>query len=419
MDIKKRVKKIPETPGVYLFLGYDGEVLYIGKAANLRKRVTSYFHNNYHLPKTRMLVSQIKDFEYIITSTSAEALIYEARLIKEKNPKYNIELKDDKSYPFLKFTVKEKFPRLFITREKIKDGSIYYGPYTNVGLLKKALSMIRAMFLLRACKTLPKSACLKAQIKKCAAPCDGSINEKEYRKIVAEVKYFLEGKKKDLIRHLRDRMSASAKRMDYENAVISRDKIDALGAMWMGRIPPPPLNREISSLKSVLGLKVLPTCIEAFDISNTQGKEAVGSVISFFSGRPQKDEYRRFRIKTVMDINDYAMLREVIRRRYARILAEKKKMPNLIVIDGGRGHLGVARDELNKQGLFTVPIIGIAKEAERVYTENSSRPLMLTTRDPALKLIMKLRDEAHRFAISYHKFLRRKRVLGRDKKYKK
>jgi excinuclease ABC subunit C len=416
MDIKKRLKKIPASPGVYLFLGKKRRVLYIGKASNLKKRITSYFRKAYRPPKTEALVSRIRDLDYIPTSSATEALIYEAGLIKQKRPKYNIDLKDDKSYPFLELTVTEKFPRLFITRKKKKDSSsLYYGPYTDVKLLRKALSIIRGIFPLRPCKKMPKKPCLKAHIRQCVSPCDGSISEREYRKIVSEVKLFLEGKRKDLMRKLSDRMKAASKNLDYEKAVALRDKIEALSAMWKGRKPPPPLNKEITYLKDVLGLKALPGRIEAFDISNISGKEAVGSMVTFFSGRPQKDEYRRFRIKNVKGIDDYASLREVIRRRYTRLLKEQSKLPDLILIDGGRGHLGVARDELDKIGPLKIPVISIAKEKEFIYVEGKAKPLDLARSSPALKLIMRIRDEAHRFAISYHKLLRGKKLFSYKK----
>ena len=412
MDIKKKLKKLPASPGVYLFLGEGKKPLYIGKATNLKRRVSSYFQSNYKPPRTRALVSQIKDLDYIMTASSAEALIYEANLIKEKKPKYNVDLKDDKSYPFLRLTVKEKFPRLFITRKKIPDGSVYYGPYTNVKLLRKALSVIRGIFLLRPCVNLPKKACLKAHIKQCLAPCDGTISEAEYKNVVSEVRLFLEGRKDDLLKRLSCDMRKASKNLDYEKALALRDKIEALSAMWKGRKSPPPLNKEINNLRDALGLRVIPARIEAFDISNIHGLLAVGSMVSFFSGKPQRDEYRRFRIKNVSGINDYDMMKEVIRRRYSRLWSEKKRLPDLILIDGGKGHLNAVKSELNEiMKHSSVPVISIAKAEELIYTENSSTPLKLARSSPALKLIMRIRDETHRFAISYHKLLRGKDLL--------
>jgi len=410
MGIEKKIKDIPASCGVYLFFGKNKEILYIGKASNLKKRITSYFQKH-HALRIANLVSRIKDLDYITTSSSAEALIYEARLIKEKKPKYNIELKDDKSYPFLQLTIKEKFPRLFITRRKKDDGSLYYGPYTNVKLLKKALEVMRNTFLLRSCKNLPKKACLKADIGNCVAPCDGSISEGEYKKIVEVLRLFLEGDKETLLKKLSSRMKKLSDNMEYEKARLLRDRIEALSAMWKGRKAPPPLNREIKRLKEVLGLEVLPARIEAFDISNIMGTEAVGSMVTFFSGRPQKDEYRRFRIKNVTKIDDYAMIRELIRRRYSRALMENLRLPDLILIDGGRGHLNTAKNELDKVGPVNIPVVSIAKETECIYTQKDRGPLRLSKREPALKLIMKIRDEAHRFAISYHKLLRGKDLL--------
>ena len=413
MDIRKKIKNVPDSAGVYIFLGKNEKALYVGKAANLRKRIASYFRKTYQPPKTRALVSQIKDLDYIETPSSAEALIYEARLIKEKRPKYNIELKDDKSYPFLKLTLNEKFPRLVITREKHKGNAVYYGPYTNVKLLRKALATIRGIFRIRSCDNLPKKPCLKAHIKTCVAPCDGSIGEKEYKDIIGEVKLFLEGKREGLAKELSRKMSVSSGSLDYEKALVLRDKIEALSAMWKGRKPPPPLNREIKELKKVLGLTATPSRIEAFDISDICGKEAVGSMVSFFCGRPRKDEYRRFRIKTVEGINDYGMIKEVIRRRYSRLLREGARFPDLILIDGGKGHLNTARDELDKLGPVKIPLASIAKKKEYVYTEGRKGPVKLTKRSPALRLIMRIRDEAHRFAVSYHKLLRKKAFIGR------
>jgi len=411
MGIEESLKKIPSSPGVYFFYGKEKEILYIGKASNLKKRVASYFQKKYRLPKTEALISRIMDLDYITTSSSAEALIYEARLIKEKKPKYNIELKDDKSYPYLKLMLKEDFPRLLIARGKKPDGALYYGPYTNALLLRKALSVIRGIFLLRTCRTLPKRPCLKAHIKKCSSPCDGTISKNDYRKIVEGLRLFLEGRRKALLKMLSARMHELSLKRDYEKAIEARDRMEALSAMWEGRKSPPPLNRDISELRKVLSLRTLPWHIEAFDISNIHGKEAVGSMVSFKSGKPQKDEYKRFRIKHVSGIDDYGMIREIIRRRYARVLEEKGALPDLMIIDGGRGHLSVALSELNKLGPLKIPVISIAKKEERVYVEGKKESLDLSRRNHALKLVMRIRDEAHRFAITYHKLLRGKDLL--------
>jgi len=411
MDIKKKIEKIPSTSGVYIFLDGNNEMLYVGKASNLKKRIKSYFQRQYNPPRIEAMISQIRDLDYITTPSSVEALIYEANLIKEKKPKYNIEFRDDKSYPYLKLTVNERFPRLFITRGKKSDGALYYGPYPNVKLLRKALSIVREIFVLRSCKKLPHKRCLKAHMRQCLAPCDGSISEEEYNKTVQEVKMFLEGRKEDLLKELSKRMKKAADNLAYEKAIALRDKIEALSAVWKGRKPPPPLDREISQLKEVLRIQVLPARIEAFDISNIHGEEAVGSMVSFFSGRPQKDEYRRFRIKEVTHIDDYDMLREIIKRRYERLLEKKETMPDLILIDGGKGHLNVAKSVLNRLGLSTIPVISIAKKKEQVYVHGRPGPLELSPRSAALRLIMRIRDEAHRFAISYHKLLRKKESL--------
>ena len=218
-----------------------------------------------------------------------------------------------------------------------------------------------------------------------------------------------------LLKKLSARMREASGDLDYERALALRDRIEALSAMRRGRKPPPPLNRDITELKDALGLKVLPARIEAFDISNIHGKEAVGSMVSFFSGKPQKDEYRKFRIKYTSGIDDYAMIKEVIRRRYTRLLKESGSLPDLILIDGGKGHLKAAGDELRKIGPLNIPLVSIAKAKEDVYVEGKRKPLGLSRSSPALKLIMRIRDEAHRFAISYHKLLRRKNFLGPER----
>ena len=410
MGIAKAIKKLPASPGVYIFFGEKKETLYIGKASNLKKRVASYFQKKSHAPKINAMVSRVTRVDYIPTATAEEALIYEAGLIKQKKPKYNAELKDDKSYPLLELTVKDKFPGLFITRAGKKSGALYYGPYTNVKLLKKALAVIKSVFPLRSCRKMPKKPCLKAHIGTCVSPCDGSISEKEYGKIVSEVKLFLQGKMGSLLKKLSDRMLKASGSMDYEKALALKERIEALGAIQRGRKPPPPLNRDITELKNALGLKALPFHIEAFDISNIQGKEAVGSMVSFFNGKPQKSEYRRFRIKYTSGIDDYAMIREVIKRRYTRLLKEKGRLPDLILIDGGKGHLRAAGEELRKIGPLNIRLVSIAKAKEDVYTEGKKKPLGLSRNSSALMLIMRMRDEAHRFAISYHKFLRSKNL---------
>ena len=410
MDIKEAIKDLPASPGVYIMKGDRGEVLYVGKAANLKKRVSSYFYPERRLSgRLDMLVQKVSEIGHIPTSTSAEALIYENSLIKQLSPKYNVALKDDKSYPMLKLTVNEKFPRLFITRTRKDDGAIYYGPYTNVKLLREAVGILKSIFPLRTCRNMPKGLCLNYHIKQCMAPCEGKIDEAGYRGVVLELQLFLEGKKSELLKLLSEKMAGAARLENFEEAAEIRARIEALGAIKEKRISYIPAD-EADELKNVLGISGRLEVIEAFDVSNIMGQDAVGSMIYFYKGRPRKSEYRHFKIKTVKRIDDYSMMRELITRRYRRLSEESKPLPDLIVIDGGKGHLGVALGELEKLGLSKIPAITLAKEFEHIYLKDNELPLTLPRESKALHLLKRIRDEAHRFAISYHKGLLSKRI---------
>ncbi len=413
MDLKEIIKDIPHSPGVYIMKDAAGKVLYIGKADDLKKRVSSYFRPlPKHSERIESLVTQIKDMSYIPTSTSAEALIYENGLIKQLSPKYNVALKDDKSYPLLKLTVNEKFPRLIMTRERKNDGAIYYGPYTSAKLLKEALKILKKLFPFRTCNKMPKKTCLQFDIKQCLGPCVGRVCEERYKDLVTELGLFLEGRRKELLRYLSDKMEELSKKEKFEEALECRNRLEAMSSVKEDRIYYRPMS-ELEELKNILGLKGKLETIEAFDVSNIMGNEAVGSMIHFYKGRPDKNEYRRFKIKTVSDMDDYSMMREIVRRRYTRRLGEKTALPDLIVIDGGRGHLSVVLNELKKLGLKDVPVIGIAKEFEHIYVKDKKEPLSLPKESKALHLLERLRDEAHRFAHLYHRKLMSKRIWKR------
>lgn len=410
MDLKEKVKELPVSPGVYIMRDSSGDVLYVGKAVNLRKRVSGYFYQGRaHPERIRIMAAKIADIEYVLTSTEAEALIYENSLIKQLSPKYNVALRDDKSYPRLKLTVNEKFPRLLTTRKKVADGALYYGPYANAKLLKEALVMIRQVFPLRTCARMPKSVCLNYHIGQCLGPCAGRIGEDSYSEIVTELKLFLEGNRPALIKHLTVKMLEASGRENFEEALRLKARIEALSAMTEKAVRYLP-REEAEELGRMLGIRNYAETIEAFDVSNIMGQEAVGSMVQFYKGRPRKGEYRKFRIKSVSSADDYSMMREIVSRRYARLLDEKKKLPDLILIDGGRGHLAVASRELEKLGLSNVPVIGIAKEFEHVYMKDRPDPVILPRDSKALHLLERIRDEAHRFAITYHKRLRSKKV---------
>ncbi len=411
MGVKETVNNLPHTPGVYIMKSGSGEVLYVGKANDLKKRVSSYFQRSKkHPERIESLVSHVAEIDFLPVSTSAEALIYENGLIKQLSPKYNVALRDDKSYPLLKLTVNEKFPRLILTRERKDDGSIYYGPYTSAKLLKEALKILQKLFPLRTCNKMPKRECLYFSIRECMGPCIGKINEERYNNMVTQLRLFLEGRRAELIRFLADKMKELSKEERFEEAMEYRDRMEALSTVREDRVYYKPIE-EIEELKRILGIKERPERIEAFDVSNIMGEEACGSLVCFYKGKPDKNGYRKFRIKTVKGMDDYSMMREIVRRRYTRSLDEKKPLPDLIVIDGGKGHLGVALDELRKLSLGNIPAIGIAKQFEHIYVEDRKEPIVLPKESKALHLLERIRDEAHRFAISYHKKLMSKRML--------
>ncbi|MBU1853844.1 MAG: excinuclease ABC subunit UvrC [Candidatus Omnitrophica bacterium] len=412
MGIKEKLKKVPHTPGVYMLRDSSGNTLYIGKAKDLSKRVSSYFKE--HRPKTARQISlleHVKDLDYIITTSEEEALIYEANLIKEKRPKYNVELKDDKGFPYLKLTLNERFPRLIISRKKVDDGSGYFGPYTRVKLLRKAIAVMKTIFPLRTCRKIPDKVCLSYHIGQCFGPCINKINEKEYQEIVGQLTMFLQGKKKDLLKELTQKMIDSSKEKRFEEAIILRNRISALSEI------PGKKMRDYSGwgdvavkLKRLLSLPRLPLRIEAFDVSNISGKEATGSMVYFYNGKPDKSNYRKFRIKDVQDIDDYAMIREIVRRRYKRLKEEDSGLPDLIIIDGGKGHLKVAYDELVRLNLQRIPVISIAKQKEQIYTRGTKKPVDINRDSQILHFIQQIRDEAHRFALKYHHKLRDKKT---------
>lgn len=410
--LKNKIAKLPEAPGVYLFKDAKGTVIYIGKAKALKKRVQSYFSRALDA-KTQALVSKIADLEYRLTGSQAQAALLEASLIKANLPQYNIDLRDDKSFPWIRISG-EDFPVVSIYRRKKRQqdsGAQYFGPYTNVGLLRQAIKELRRIFGFRSCKKMPQKACLYYRLKLCPAPCVRKISQARYKEITDQIALFLDSKYEELLGRLAQQMQDLAKEQKYEEAARLRDQISALSAFSQGPNPRPGIN-EVEDLQDLLKLKHLPQRIEAFDISNIFGKEATGSLVSFYRGFPDKDNYRRFRIKTVEGIDDYKMLAEVIRRRYNRLIAEKLPLPDLVLIDGGRAHLTTAGKELKKLGLG-LALASIAKEKENIYSLTNSKPIKLQFDRPALNLIRRIRDEAHRFAVSYHHILRRKKIIGK------
>lgn len=409
--LKQKVDRLPQAPGVYLYKDSRGRIIYIGKAKSLKKRVQSYF-TRYLAAKTQALVSRIDDIEYILTPSEAQAQILEAALIKEKQPHYNIDLKDDKSFPLIKIT-DEAFPIVSVCRNKDRENArercTYFGPYTNAKLLRQALKVMRSILGFRTCASMPKKMCLYGRIDLCPAPCEGKISQAGYQQIIRDIGLFLDSKYEQLLSRLTDEMKAAAQAREYERAAKLRDQMLSLSAIgnYRRHCASPD---ETEDLRQLIGLKKAPERIEGFDISNISGRQATGAMVSFFKGHPDKNNYRRFRIKTVSGIDDYAMMREVVRRRYNRVLAEHTPLPDLILIDGGKQHLLAARDELRQLGA-DVPLMSIAKEHENIYVAGKDTPILMRRERPALNLIRRVRDEAHRFCRSYHHLLHKKKTL--------
>jgi excinuclease ABC subunit C len=547
-SLPDKLKRVPNKPGVYLLENRHGVVLYAGKAKALRNRLRSHFKpGKGEDTRHKSLMSQIKDFQVIVTDSEIEALILEANLIKEKRPKYNVNLKDDKSYPYIRVTA-EYIPRLFITRKIVKDGSRYFGPYTEVQALRQLMAAIRRIFPIRTCrqKITPESisekkhrVCLNYHIGRCGGPCEAFITREEYLKIIGQVTEFIQGKNRKLVKTLQERMSAFSRDKRFEEAARTRDEIKAihqflarqkvvdsrfndrdlialekieryacavvfivregklinrlyfhptLGSVISGSdvmdaflkqyylraqdIPPEilislplydketiqawlakkrggrvaiqvpqkgekarlmemcrrnaslilqevlaqrekrraPVSASVLTLQKDLSLSKVPWRIEAFDISNIQGKQAVAGLVVFENGKPKKDEYRRYRIKEVKGIDDYAMMGEVVRRRLSRLIKEKKELPDLILVDGGKGQLSAACKVLNELNISGQPVLGLAKKLEEVFLPGIPYPQNITRSSPGLYLLQRLRDEAHRFAVTYHRKRRGKQL---------
>ena len=550
-DITKILTTIPKLPGIYIMKDCRGEILYIGKAKSLKTRVGSYFQKSRHMPiRTRIFTDKVQDIKFLTTETEAEALILESNFIKKHQPRYNVLLKDDKHYPYLRLTTQERFPRLEVVRRVKKDSATYFGPYTMVKEIRETIRLIYKIFPLRQSKdrldgTAIRRPCLNYQMGRCLAPCAGYPSEMEYNQIVQDVVLFLKGKNNELVKSLEKKMKLAANQLNYEEAGVYRDKILAVKAVlgkqkivstsledqdilgycrdrsqamvqvlvvrngkmvgekiykikgltdiddneilssflkqhyidqillpkeillphsiddvllisdWLSkkkkgrvRIEIPSRGkkkdlvrmaeenanfalrteldkgelslRSLDELKETLGLKYFPEVIEGFDISNISGKHAVGSVVVFKNGVAENSKYRRYKIADVKGIDDYAMLREVINRRYRRLLREKKAIPNLILIDGGLGHLSSAEKIIRELGLLEkVDLACIAKgkfrnaiETDEILLPGKKQPIYFRENSPSRFLLQRIRDESHRFAISYHRKLRDKSSLS-------
>ena len=411
MDIQNKIQNLPQSCGVYIFRDRKKKVLYIGKALNIKKRVQNHF-SSYSF-KSNLFLKQVYYIDYILTPNQSNALLLEQALIKELKPLYNIDLKDDKSYPYVVIS-EEMFPRVSIERFRKSDSisKIFIGPFTNKKILKEALYTIRKIFGFRTCKKMNKNACLNYHLNLCPAPCIGKIDSSTYNKNIERVIMVLSGRRKDLIEELSQEMNKLSLLQRFEEAKVLRDQIKALISIYEGMKG---YMQDATLLKDVLSLKRLPRRIESIDISQLAGDFRVGSVVCFLDGEPLKSEYRRYRIKYTSSTGDTEILKEVVYRRYRRLLEEKRELPDLIIIDGGKAHLNVSYNELKKLGIDgVVDIISIAKGEEKIYTSSKKEAIILSKNNWALQLVQRIRNEAHRFAKKYHKLLRRKSLFNRE-----
>lgn len=432
--IRDKVSRLPHKPGVYLMKDRFGTVIYVGKARALRKRVSQYFHPSRRQGwdlKLKALIEAIHDFDVHVVKSEAEALLLEGRLIKEFRPRYNVSFRDDKRFLLIKVNLNDEIPRFTLTRLRQEDGARYFGPFASSGALRRTLALARHRFNLRGCRALrPTEAdfkhCLYAHIKVCTAPCVEKVTLEQYRMQVLAACDFLEGRGKEIEQDLEQQMKEAAQRLDFEKAAQLRDVLTDLRRTTerTNRFKRTPYTlpvaidpqADLRELAEVLELEAPPLRIEGFDISNISGTFKVSSMVCFRNGKPDRTQYRRYKIKTVEGQDDFACMAETIHRRYKRVRRECEEqrpgasMPDLILIDGGKGQLGVAKQELTKLGLDHIPAIGLAKENEEIYRPGVSEPLRLSHDRGALKLLQRVRDESHRFANSYNAELRLRKI---------
>ncbi|MCX6011348.1 MAG: excinuclease ABC subunit UvrC [Chloroflexi bacterium] len=547
--ITEQLRGLPPTPGVYLFKDAEGNIIYVGKASSLRHRVSSYFGSGQKLtPKIRRMVSKVADLEYFVTASEQEALILELNLIKQHHPRYNVRLKDDKSFPYLKINLSEDWPRVHITRKLEANGGRYFGPFASAKSIRQTLKLLKGIFPFRSC-THPITGsdprpCLEYDIGHCLAPCIGKTSRAEYAEVIKQLILFLEGKQEKVVKQLESRMNKAAAEMDFEKAARIRDQIQAVvevvegqriaaktkgeqdviafandrdqayvqvffirNSKLIGResfvlqgtryeepsrimasfiqqfyasaphlpprlllqhpvedtetlqgwlqakrggavriqVPhrgskkqlvdivaknahqgleqlkikqlasPVTLSAALEEIKKALNLPHPPNRIEGYDISDIQGAAAVGSMVVFDKGKARPAHYRRFKIKSVSGVDDYAMLAEVLKRRFKRADAASGTwaiMPDLVLIDGGKGQLSAALAAMREMGADSIPAAGLAKENEELFIPRQSKPIVLPPSSPGLQLLQRLRDEAHRFALSYHHKVRRRQTFA-------
>jgi len=433
-DIRVQVKDFPASPGVYLMKDADGRVLYIGKAKNLKDRVSSYFQPGADLPASRSpkiveMINRAAEVTYLACESEVDAILQEARLIKDIQPPYNSQLTDDKTFPYLEITIKDDFPRVAVTRTPQPRGSKLYGPFTSVGELRRVVQIMQRIFKFRTCN-LDIGAndesrrffrpCILHDIRQCTAPCADRISQSAYREDIKRLQRFLESKRSVILKQLRRQMEGKARKLDYEQAARLRDEIKAVEKLSdRGEVdehvqpelfqvdPAEGLDRLGQLLDLTKGVRI----IEGVDIAHIQGQEAVGGLVCFIDGRPFKKGYRRFRIKEIKGIDDYAMIQEVLRRRYRRAGEYEEIFPDVILIDGGKGQLSAALAVFQNMDFQPPLVLSLAKKEELIYVKGLDHPLSLSRNDAALRLLQYIRDEAHRFAQHYFHILRQRHTF--------
>ena len=435
--LREQIARFPKTPGVYLMKDAQGVVLYVGKAKDLRSRVSSYFQESADLLNTRgpdiaRMAGMVAEIDFLDCETEVDALLHEARLIKDIQPPFNAQLKDGKTFPYLEITVRDDFPGVYVTRTPRPKGSKLYGPFTNAQGLREAVNALQRVFKYRTCELEIRAddesrrffrPCLLHAINQCTAPCGALVSKEDYRKDIDRLKKFLASKRSVVLRQMTRDMESAATEQNYEEAAKLRDRIKAIESLSLSGTPGEHVQPEVffvdpaqglEKLADLLELEQRPRSIEGIDIANLQGSESVGALVCFLDGRPFKNGYRRFRIKTVEGVDDYAMIREVVTRRYQYAACGEELYPDVILIDGGLGHLHAALDAFSEMNLRPPMVVSLAKREEEIYIQARSKPVRLPRNNEALRLLQQVRDEAHRFAQHYHHILRRKKTFDED-----
>ncbi len=430
LDPREKVKTFPTTPGVYLMKDAKGRVIYVGKAVNLRSRASSYFNKAAAVDfRTADLVREIRDLEFIATDSEVDAILMEARLVKDIQPKFNQELKDDKTFPYLELTLREDFPRVEFTRKPQSRGTKLYGPFTNAKKLRGAIAALQKIFRFRTCALDIEEQderwkwfrpCLLASINQCTAPCNLRISKEEYRRDIERLKLFLDGKKQKLLDELREDMRQASEDLKFEKAARIRDQLKLLENLSLRgnldeHVQPEVFfidpRKGLAGLQKIFKLDSPPRRIEGVDIAHLGGGETVASLVQFIDGLPFKPGYKRFKIRGVEGVDDFASIREVVSRRFSRLAREGESFPDILLVDGGLGQLNAALEGMRAVGVTPPFTISLAKQEEEIYVPGEAEPRRLSRHAYALRLLQYVRDEAHRFAQHYHHLLRRKATL--------